>query len=148
MGFPVLNVDDPDDLVRRDDDRNRKEGLVLVFGQVVEDLEAGVLARVSRNRHGFRRLSNPTRDPLTDLYADSPDQTGMRVLRGTKKQIRFAVFQEVQEAGIALRDGHNQLDDLLENLVQVKATADRPTDLVKDFEFLARQVQGFAHVAY
>ncbi len=141
----VLHVDNAYHAVGGGDDRGRQECLVPVFRQVVEELEARVLAGVPRNGHGLGFPGHPPGDPFSELERYVSDDAGMRVLRGAQYQALLGFVQEVDETRVPARDLDDEIDDLAQYLVEIQTAAYGLADLVQDLQFVAREIQSLAY---
>src|SRR6185503_8322335 len=76
----MLQVDDADQLAARQHG-HREEGLVAIFGEFVECLEARILEGVAAHGHRLAMLGDPPGNPLSDSYLQAIDDVRMRRLR-------------------------------------------------------------------
>lgn len=74
-------------------------------------------------------LSHPARDTLPNADLDLVDRIGVRVLRRTQYQV--VAFEDVHEAGVALDDVAQQLDNASEHGLQRVGGGQAAADLVK-----------------
>src|SRR5881394_3043155 len=98
----------------------------------MENLEAGILARVPRYGDRLNFFRHPTRDSLSDPHRNLSDQSRMRILRRTQHEVLFGFIQQVNEARVAMRYVDDEIDDLPQDLVEIQCGADRLADLMQD----------------
>ena len=77
----MLDVDDFHQLSAAED-RNGQKGLVPIFRQLVQQLEARILEGVLADGHRLAMLGDPDGDAQADPQRQGTDDVGMRILRG------------------------------------------------------------------
>src|SRR5207247_8260055 len=86
-----------------------------------------------------------TRDWSSDVCSsdlDTPDQLGVGVLGGSEDKLVPMRVQQVDEAGIRLRDLDGDVNDVMQDGVEIQIAADRIADLVEDFRFACLFAEG------
>src|SRR5437870_11579303 len=83
VGVFVLDVDDADHLPLGHDGHGKKS-LVTVLGQVMEELEPGIIAGVAGDGYGAALLGHPAGDPFYQTQAATPNQLGVGGLGGSE----------------------------------------------------------------
>src|SRR2546425_1308854 len=96
VGVFVLDVDDPNHLPLGHDGHGEKR-LVAVFGQVMEELEARIIAGVAGDGHRAALLGHPAGDSFSQAQPDVPNQLGVGVLGGSEHELVSARVQRSEE---------------------------------------------------
>jgi len=127
--LPVLQVDDADGTSSAKE-RDGKEGLVAVFREFVEELEARVLRGIAGDGYGFEVLGDPSGDALADLELEAVEDFGVRILRGAED--KFFAFQYIDKTGIALDQGGSELYDAVQDFVEWVGGGHAAAEFVKE----------------
>jgi hypothetical protein len=128
----MLQVDDTHSPPARKNGHG-KECLVTVLRELGKEPEAGVPGSVAGNRHRLPMLGHPPGDPLSDPQFEAVQDLRMRILR--RPQHEFPLFQNVNEAGIALDESGDEADDAVENFVERPGSGKAAADFVKHVDF-------------
>jgi hypothetical protein len=76
------------------DERHAEEGLILRFAGLLEELVAGMIARIG-NRNREQQLSNQSRKPFVDGHAKRADGAGMKADGCRQHQVRAVGLKQV-----------------------------------------------------
>src|SRR5271156_842064 len=111
----VLQVDDADEAAAAEE-WHGEECLVGIFGQLVEELEAGIFCGVAGDRYGSAVFRDPAGDALADAEFEAVENFLVRIFGGAQDEL--FVFLDVNEAGVAFHQGYGELEDALEYFVE------------------------------
>ena len=93
-----------------------EEGLVGIFGELVEEFEARIFGGVARDGHGGAVFGDPAGDALADAEFEAVENLLVGIFGGAQDQ--FFLFLDVDEAGVALYEGHGEFEDALKDFVK------------------------------
>jgi len=110
-------------------ERHREKGLVAVFGEFVEELEARVVRGFFGDGDGRVVFGNPSGDALTDAKFEAIDDIGMRVFGCAEDEM--LTLQYVNQAGIAFHEAGCEFDYLIQNFVKTVRRCEAAANLMK-----------------
>jgi hypothetical protein len=145
MSFAVLDVDDTHDFVASDD-RGREEGVVLIFGEFGEALEAGIEKGFLTDGNEAAFAGNPTGEAFVEAEADLAEGIGGWVIGGAKKKI--PLVKEVEEAGIGAHELNDKGIDSGENLLEAEFFDHEAADFLKKAQLLVSTVELELEILY
>ena len=70
--------------------RHREKRLVVILGQLVEDLEPRILERVAADRYGLAMLGHPAGEALADAQLEPVDDIAVGILRCAQDELVVA----------------------------------------------------------
>jgi hypothetical protein len=133
MGQPVLDIDDPDHPVARND-WSREKRLETVFRQVSYRLEPGIPVSLTRDGQEPPFTGYPPCQAFMQSQTDLADRSLVESVRSA--QYQFVVIQEVNQAAVALGELNDQRDDSLKHFLQAHLAHHEPANLLKKTELL------------
>ncbi len=128
--FPVMHVDDAHHLTGRDQ-RNRQERFIRIFHEGRKSLEPIIRICVGGQSHNRLVLHHPPGDAFPHGHSKVAEVGRVRNLRSAENDVPCLLFDQVDEAGIAVGHLHGQADDLPEHLVQGTLGTNDVADAVK-----------------
>ncbi len=123
--FPGVHVERADERAPARDERHRQQRGELLSPQLGDVLVAGVGELVLRDDHDLAVLRDPAGDALADPEHDLIHGVAEALRGGAQGQHFPLLVVQVQEARVAARGGHHEIDRLVEHDVQVRARRDR-----------------------
>jgi len=130
MRFAMMDVDDADQVAAAHQ-RNREEGLVSIFLEGREALEAGIERGVLAKRDNGFVLGNPAGDTFAHLQADVADFTRVRQLRRAQDDLVGGVVDKVDKTGVGVGDLHNEAHEFPKHGLEFETGADNAADAVQ-----------------
>jgi acetylornithine deacetylase/succinyl-diaminopimelate desuccinylase-like protein len=133
VGAAMLNVNDADNSVARDDGRAEK-GLKLIFRQFGEAAEAGVLIGFLRNGQQAAFARHPAGQTFAHAQPHFAQRIRSRIVGRAQHQL--VVINEIDEAGVATHVFHQHAVDGLQCFLQTQLLHHQPADPLKQLQLL------------
>jgi len=140
--LPVLHVDDAHGTSAAEE-RDGKKSFVTVFREFVEELEARILGGVAGDGYRLKVLGDPSGDALANLKLETVEDFGVGVFGGAED--KFLVFQNIDEAGIALDECGGELDDAAQDLMERVGGCHAAAEFMKEIYFYVLTHQQRTH---
>ena len=83
VGADVLQVDDADETAAAEQ-RDGEEGLVGIFGQLIEELEARIFGGIARDGYGSAMFGDPAGDALADAELEAVENFLVGIFGGAQ----------------------------------------------------------------
>ena len=134
----VLHVDHAHHPVPRDD-RNGEKSFVGVLWQVAEVFEPWIPIRLPGDRQQTPFVRHPPGQAFIEPQPDLPDRRRVRCIG--RAQDQFVLVQQVNQAGVAFHEFHNERNNALQDLLETHFLHHEPADALKQAKLLLESLR-------